>query len=392
VAKWDKPITGPGAGGGGQPIPFDTGVVPSNPIYGSDPSQAGVVGESNHGPGVRGRSVREYVADLQGSGASDGVLGESPFGNGLHGISQSAGASGVWGENKAGGAGVSGSSTGGYGVAGETTSDYQADPKLARPGVFGLNYGTGAGILGASDAGDGVWGVTFANDHAGVSAVNYGGGIAVFASASGGGVASSTAVEGNTDDGTGVRGSSNTGVGVEGSGGLFAGRFFGKVGVVGDHEISGSATIHGSATVGGDIVLTGGDCAEHFDAAEAEELEPGTVVVIGEDGCLRASRGAYDKKVVGVISGAGEYKPAIVLDTRASEKPRALVALIGKVYCKVDAQSGPIQVGDLLTASPSRGHAMKANEPDRAFGAVIGKALGSLSSGRGLIPILVALQ
>jgi hypothetical protein len=35
---------------------------------------------------------------------------------------------------------------------------------------------------------------------------------------------------------------------------------------------------------------------------------------------------------------------------------------------------------------------MKATDPARAFGAVIGKALGSLESGRGLIPILVALQ
>jgi hypothetical protein len=35
---------------------------------------------------------------------------------------------------------------------------------------------------------------------------------------------------------------------------------------------------------------------------------------------------------------------------------------------------------------------MKANDPMRAFGAVIGKALRGLQSGRGLIPILVSLQ
>jgi hypothetical protein len=35
---------------------------------------------------------------------------------------------------------------------------------------------------------------------------------------------------------------------------------------------------------------------------------------------------------------------------------------------------------------------MKATDPGRAFGAVIGKALGPLQEGRGLIPILVALQ
>jgi hypothetical protein len=35
---------------------------------------------------------------------------------------------------------------------------------------------------------------------------------------------------------------------------------------------------------------------------------------------------------------------------------------------------------------------MKASDRDRAFGSVIGKALERLSSGTGLIPILIALQ
>jgi hypothetical protein len=35
---------------------------------------------------------------------------------------------------------------------------------------------------------------------------------------------------------------------------------------------------------------------------------------------------------------------------------------------------------------------MKASEPGRAFGAVLGKALRPLSSGRGLVPIIVSLQ
>ena len=68
------------------------------------------------------------------------------------------------------------------------------------------------------------------------------------------------------------------------------------------------------------------------------------------------------------------------------------VALMGKVYCKVDAGYSPIDVGDLLTTSPTPGHAMKADDHDKAFGAVIGKALRRLEAGQGLIPILVALQ
>lgn len=65
---------------------------------------------------------------------------------------------------------------------------------------------------------------------------------------------------------------------------------------------------------------------------------------------------------------------------------------MGKVYCKVDATPSSIKIGDLLTTSHTKGHAMKADDPYNAFGTVIGKALGSLERGIGMIPVLVALQ
>ena len=65
---------------------------------------------------------------------------------------------------------------------------------------------------------------------------------------------------------------------------------------------------------------------------------------------------------------------------------------MGKVFCKVDAQYGAVEVGDLLTTSPTAGHAMKASNSAKAPGAVIGKALRPLIDGQGLIPILIALQ
>ena len=68
------------------------------------------------------------------------------------------------------------------------------------------------------------------------------------------------------------------------------------------------------------------------------------------------------------------------------------ITLIGKAFCKVNAEYSPIGVGDLLTTSPTVGYAMRADDPLRAFGAVIGKALKSMHAGRGLIPILIALQ
>jgi hypothetical protein len=144
--------------------------------------------------------------------------------------------------------------------------------------------------------------------------------------------------------------------------------------------------------VNSDLVLTGADCAEDFDAAYGEQIEPGMVVVIDSEGAVTQSREEYDKKVAGVVSGAGEYKPGMVLDRRKSAEARKSIALLGKVYCKVDASRAPIEVGDLLTTSDTPGHAMKATDPYRAFGSVIGKALRPLGEGRGLIPILVALQ
>jgi hypothetical protein len=171
-----------------------------------------------------------------------------------------------------------------------------------------------------------------------------------------------------------------------------AGQFTGKVLVTGDLTIDGDLTGVNNITCKNDITLAGADCAEEFDVADARQLAPGTVVVIDQEGALRESRDAYDKKVAGIVSGAGGYRPGIVLDRKASDVSRTVVALIGKVYCKVDAEYAPIEIGDLLTPSPTPGHAMKASDPSRAFGAVIGKALRPLQKGQGLVPVLVALQ
>ncbi len=140
----------------------------------------------------------------------------------------------------------------------------------------------------------------------------------------------------------------------------------------------------------GDIRLTSADCAEDFEVAEGSE--PGEVMVLTHTGMLEPSVKAYDKKVVGVISGAGSYKPGIILDKQNNSDNRKPIAMMGKVYCKVDATSSSIETGDMLTTSDISGYAMKASDPFKAFGAVIGKALGSLKEGKGLIPILIARQ
>jgi hypothetical protein len=150
--------------------------------------------------------------------------------------------------------------------------------------------------------------------------------------------------------------------------------------------------VTGSLNVGGDITMPAADFAEDFQVQAGGAIEPGTVMVLDENGALRPSDKSYDRKVAGVISGAGDYRPGLILGRDNASPGRLPLALVGKVYCKVDATSGPIEVGALLTTSSTTGHAMKADNPVMAFGAVIGKALRPLEAGCGLIPILVALQ
>jgi hypothetical protein len=143
-------------------------------------------------------------------------------------------------------------------------------------------------------------------------------------------------------------------------------------------------------TSDGDIVFA--DCAEHFTPADTTyETEPGTVVVFDEQGTVSPSSEAYDKKVAGVVSGAGNLRPAIILG-RTREVKALPVALVGRVFCKVDASFGPIELGDLLTTSPTPGHAMKAKDPAKALGAIIGKALEPWDAKRGMIRVLVSHQ
>jgi hypothetical protein len=242
------------------------------------------------------------------------------------------------------------------------------------------------------------------------------GGIAVFgvASLNGRGVVGvadlATAVEGNSTGGAGVWGSSKTGEGVHGetnsptvaaiaafnlnpngTGAAVFGQKIGNNGHAGFFD--GNVHVTRSLLVEGDITLpNAGDFAEDFCVAEYQVAEPGTVMVLCDDEMLRPSDKPYDKRVAGVVSGAGAYKPAIILDRQKETIDRKPLALVGKVYCKVDARYAPIEVGDLLTTSATVGHAMKATDSTCAFGTVIGKALRALHEGQAMIPILIALQ
>jgi hypothetical protein len=309
---------------------------------------AGVVGTNVDGAGVWGESRKNRgVVGVAGE-AGVGVWGHTKKGRGVVGVDDQDGA-GVWGDCQKG--------RGVVGVAGEGGAGVWGHTKKGR-GVVGVDDEDGTGVWGECQRGHGVVGVSGERGTGVSGRTRRGVGVA--------GV--------DEDDGTGVFGQSGRGIAVHGRGGRRAGFFEGDVEVTGD------------------ILLSGADCAEEFDVLAGTLVEPGTVVVVDDEGALRPSSEPYDKRVVGVISGAGAFRPGIVLDRRASSAMRQPIGLVGKVYCRVDAGYGPIEVGDLVTTSPTPGHAMRVADPLRAFGAVIGKALGRLEHGQGLVPMLIALQ
>jgi hypothetical protein len=138
--------------------------------------------------------------------------------------------------------------------------------------------------------------------------------------------------------------------------------------------------------------MGGSDLAEHFDVVA--EAKPGLVVTIDPDhpGQLSIARSAYNRRVAGVISGANKLDAGMVLSDLPGSKNSLPVALSGRVWVYCDATRSAIEPGDLLTTSNTPGHAMKATNHAKAQGAIIGKAMTSLKSGRGLVLVLVTLQ
>jgi N-acetylneuraminic acid mutarotase len=128
-----------------------------------------------------------------------------------------------------------------------------------------------------------------------------------------------------------------------------------------------------------------------------EPVEAGDVVVIApEGGAVERCRRAVDTRAAGIVS----VQPSLLMgvDRLSASENAVMVALAGRVACKVDAVYGEIRPGDLLVTSPTPGHAMRAPSVElngRAVypsGAIVGKALEGLRDGRGKIQVLVGLR
>lgn len=118
-------------------------------------------------------------------------------------------------------------------------------------------------------------------------------------------------------------------------------------------------------------------------------LEPGDVLAIGPDGRLMRAAVAYQATVVGVYSTRPGFVGGMPVEGEAVGK--IPLAVVGVVPVKVSNEGGAIRPGDLLAASNTPGHAMKARS-DAPQGTVIGKALEGLAGGTDVILMLVILQ
>jgi len=118
--------------------------------------------------------------------------------------------------------------------------------------------------------------------------------------------------------------------------------------------------------------------------AVAEPVEPGDVLVLDpqEPGLLRRAASLADPNVVGIAAGPSRKTAEGGLEAPMADGRYATV--------RVDAGYGPILPGDLLVASPTPGHGMRAI--DLQLGVVLGKAIDGLESGTGTIRVLITLR
>lgn len=151
-------------------------------------------------------------------------------------------------------------------------------------------------------------------------------------------------------------------------------------------------TIQSTAYTG---VICGGDYAESVDVIGGRtRYEPGDLLVIDPNhpGRFLKSARPYSTLVAGIYStkpGTVGRRETTYTKTDTSAVP---MAMMGIVPTKVTAENGPIKTGDLMVTSSTVGYAMKGTDHRRLTGAVVGKALGSLNSGTGVIEVLVTLQ
>ncbi len=152
------------------------------------------------------------------------------------------------------------------------------------------------------------------------------------------------------------------------------------------------STVQSTAWTGS---LCGGDYAESVDVSgDRAHYEPGDVLML--DLNIPGNVLKVAEPYLTLAAGIYSTKPGVV-GRRQNSDPKSSttevpMAMVGVVPTKVSAENGPIKVGDLLVTSSTPGHAMKGTDRNLMLGAVVGKAMGKLDAGTGVIEVLVSLQ
>ena len=303
--------------------------------------------------GSGGRGLRSYAMD------------DASVNYGVVGASRSATGYGGYFYNSGGGIGLWSFSTG-----------------TNHPAIFGcVDTASGnctattnpAGVEGVSEHGDGVMGITSNSTYRGVYAENSASGMALVA------VNDAADTTNHTKPTAYLLQANSSGDFIVGAGSYLGTRYW-------------RVDRTGKGFFNGGTQASGADFAEQIAVQGKEkDYEPGDVLVISAhaDRAVALSAQAFDTTVIGVYS----TQPAMLAGAPDQTNPLAgiPVAITGIVPCKVSAENGAIHRGDLLVTAGKPGYAMRAgaNPPQ---GTVLGKAMGELKDGTGVIQVLVTLQ
>ena len=393
----------------GQAVTITQNNVNGNGLIATAPfvALAGTATNSS-GVGVSGSATATGVGastGVGGSASTDSGVGVSGVnitganGFGVYGFVRGTSAIGVFGQNQSGtsGIGVEGLGTAPTGIGVEGLADDLTGTGESI-GVEGLaNSPTGVGVLGNANSTTGstigVQGTVASATGIGIQGLSPNIGVEGNAEAAGGSFP--IGVHGIIDSSAGAAAvfdnPARTILNVC-TGNLVIGRTYNTlVGIINVFRVdcTGKGYFDNGTQTGG------ADFAESVTIrGNRSQYAPGDLLVIDSRGKRRLalSQQAYSTRIAGIYS----TKPGVLATPHkmddsqlAQEVP---LAVVGIVPCKVSAENGPIEVGDLLVASSKPGFAMKGTDRRRMLGAVVGKAMESLQSNTGVIEVLVSLQ
>jgi len=399
------------ANNAGQAVTITQSNADGNGLISTSPFVAleGAATSASGGVGVLGAATATGVGTTIGvAGSAEtssgvGVSGANDTGTngfGVEGYVKGTNAVGVFGLAAVG-------STSGIGVQGQANDTSGTGEPI---GVEGLTYSSvGVGVLGNANSTTGstigVQGTVASTTGIGIQGLSPNIGIQ--------GLSPNIGVEGNaeTAGGTfpiGVHGIINSSAGAAGvfdnparsillpdecTGNLIIGRTFALLGGWANTfrvDCTGKGYFDNGTQTGG------ADFAESVTVrGNRAQYAPGDLLVIDSRGKRRLalSQQAYSTRIAGIYS----TKPGVLATPHKMDDPKLTaeevpLAVVGIVPCKVTAENGPIEVGDLLVASSKPGFAMKGTDRRRMLGAVVGKAMESLQTDTGVIEVLVTLQ